>query len=337
MSPQAARPSAAPSARRITRTAWRRRRHGSTVARSTRASRLRPALWKLLRWSRTTLALDRPARASGTARMRRSQLPGLPSAAPPAPARAGCSGRRARARRASCMRVDRERSLRARLLQRGGHALVRDGAHAARDRVDVGVLTGGAGEHRKRRETERGRPRSPAPAAPPAGASSRASGGARPARDTRCRSSARARSPCRARRSPPRSGPRSGVPWRGRATPSDPRVGHRSSPARRRSTATPVPPEPRKMSPTPTPPAPTPKRTKPKPKNTASRTNIHFAWRREAREEHGVLDRRRGRRAWTLDAAPATEACGFEPFGRLFSNRAMRSCLSGSGPRRLRE
>ena len=84
----------------------------------------------------------------------------------------------------------------------------------------------------------------------------------------------------------------------------------------------------------PVPPAPTPKTTKPSPKTSARNTNIHFAWRRSRGKNivssiDGAVEPR-GR-------AGATAACGFALFGRLFSNRAMRSCLAGSGPRRLRE
>ena len=92
--------------------------------------------------------------------------------------------------------------------------------------------------------------------------------------------------------------------------------------------------EPRKMSPTPVPPAPTPNTTKPSPKTSARKTNIHLAWRRSRGKNivssiDGAVEPR-GR-------AGATAACGFALFGRLFSNRAMRSSLAGSGPRRPRE
>jgi hypothetical protein len=87
------------------------------------------------------------------------------------------------------------------------------------------------------------------------------------------------------------------------------------------------------MSPIPVPPAPTPKTTNPSPKTSARKTNIHFAWRRSrgknivSSTDGAVEARGRG----------ATAACGFALFGRLFSNRAMRSSLVGSDPRRVRE
>ena len=154
------------------------------------------------------------------------------------------------------------------------------------------------------------RPRTARPGRP-AGASSPASGGGWRAAGTDRDPSAGARSPDRALRSPRLVSPSvcSAVESSSHASGS---FGVSSVVSRASETDWPdPPPASRKTSPTPTPPAPTPNRTKPRPKTSASRTNIHFAWRRSRGKNivsstDGAVVPRRG---------VATAACGFALFG----------------------